>query len=489
MNRELIALKDKVLAIVDIETTGCSASYDRIIEIGILRIEEGKVVKIFNKLINPQRSVSTTITSITGINLEDLLGAPTFEDISFEIKELLDGAIFVAHNARFDYGFIKNEFKRLGENFSAKCLCSVRLSRKLFPKYKSHDLTSIIERFNLSCKNRHRAFDDAKVIWDFFLHIEKLGKHNLFEKTSKEILKQHTFPQLLKEKTVDNLPEGPGVYTFFGPEGETLYIGKSRNIRHRVLSHFRADHLSQKEMSLCEQTVRIEAVETAGELGALLLESERVKKEHPLYNRVLRRKSELVIARKFIKDNYAQIILERVGEIEIEGYGNVMAIFKSLSQAKEFLKQSSLEYKLCPKLLGLEKGNTCFYYQLGKCNGACKDKEKPEEYNQRFDEAFKARRLKSWPFIGPILIEEKKSDLEKQGFILDNWCLLKTIVSNEDNTEGISYTPKFDYDSYKIFARYLTNPANRRNVKHLSRREFQAISANELERDFERVIE
>jgi len=156
---------------VDIETTGTSARHDRVIEIGILRVENDMIVKKYNQLINPETHVSPFITQITGITPDDLEDAPTFEIVKDEVYELLQNTVFVAHNVRFDHGFLKNEFKRFDMKLSMKQLCTVQLSRRLYSQFKQHNLNSIIARFGFDCNNRHRAFDDAEVLWDFYQKI------------------------------------------------------------------------------------------------------------------------------------------------------------------------------------------------------------------------------------------------------------------------------------------------------------------------------
>ncbi|MDB5254121.1 MAG: polC [Parcubacteria group bacterium] len=462
-------LRDKIFAIVDVETTGTSPTFDRCIELGIIRVENGLVTERFQTLLDPQKNLPSSITTITGIQAEDLLGAPLFEDVSDKVSELLEGAVFVAHNARFDYSFMKNEFKRVGKTYSAKNLCTVRLSRKLFPGHKKHDLSTLIERFGFECENRHRALDDAEVLWSF---LEKMDMERgmELEKSIAELLKENTLPQFLDETSIRVLPEGPGVYVFYGPEDEILYIGKSKNVRYRVLSHFSNDHATAKEMHLCQQTVRVYGIQTAGELSALLLESRMIKEHSPLYNRLLRRTHELVVARKTLDKGYERIELERIKGIEASEYSNILGIFKNVRQAKEFLKSAQDEHSLCPKLLGLETGKgACFYSQLQKCLGACTGKEASKEYNIRLKLAFKTRRMKAWPFSGPVLIEEKIDDERKHSFILDNWCLLKDIETTEDDTVERVHSASFDYDSYKIFVRYIKDPLYRKTITPLSR--------------------
>ncbi len=161
------SFKEESFVIVDVETTGASPLRDRIIDIGIIRIEKGEIVERYSTVIDPEKYVPPSIFSLTGISEQEIQRAPTFNDIAQDIKSLLDGAIFVAHNARFDYGFIKNELKRAGISFNAKCLCTVKLSRALFPRERKHDLSTIIERYDFTCSSRHRAMPDAEVLVDF----------------------------------------------------------------------------------------------------------------------------------------------------------------------------------------------------------------------------------------------------------------------------------------------------------------------------------
>ena len=128
------------LAFIDVETTGTRASYDRIIEIGILRIEDNKLVKTFKSLINPQSYLPKEITMLTGITQQDIENAPTFRSIKDEIFETLKDCTFVAHNVRFDYAFLKHEFLREHITYSSKHFCTVRLSRILFPQWQRHNL-------------------------------------------------------------------------------------------------------------------------------------------------------------------------------------------------------------------------------------------------------------------------------------------------------------------------------------------------------------
>jgi len=457
---------------VDVETTGGSAHYDRIIEVGIVRVENDQVVRTFNSCVNPRTYLSPFITDITGITAKELETAPEFENIAHELIELMDGCIFVAHNARFDYGFLKNEFKRIDIQFNPKQMCSVKLSKMLFPQYTHHNLDSIIERFGIPCNRRHRAYDDAHVIWQFFQAIDKMLPEDTVQNAFATLLKQPSLPAHMPVDTLESLPELPGVYIFYGDSPTPLYIGKSVNIKERVLSHFNSDYSSHKEMNICQQATRIECVPTAGELGALLLESSLIKQLQPMYNRMLRNTRKLVVVKKSEdKEGYMSVIVEEVSQIEIADLEEIVGIFKSRKQAKDFLSHLVKDHMLCERRLGLEKTKgSCFSYKLGICKGACIGKEMPLKYNLRFIEAFVKYRIKQWPFKGPVVIGEEDAQREiSDQFILDKWCLIDKVRSQaDDNISPYSIDSiSFDYDTYKILVRYVFDKKNIHSIRAL----------------------
>lgn len=463
------------LAILDVETTGASSPYDRIIEIGVIRIEKGKIVKKFETLLNPEVSISPFIENLTGILNNDLQKAPLFSEIKEDLIELLEGCTFVAHNARFDYSFIKNEFKRIGISYSAKQLCSVKVSRYLFPKFSHHNLDSIIERFEISCIRRHRALDDALVVWNFLKKIEKSVDSKKLEKVFDAILKKPSLPPLLKQTDVSSLPEKTGVYLFYGKSEIPLYIGKSKNIKDRVISHFINDTDSSTEMEISQQVERIEHVVTGGELSALLLESELIKKMQPLYNRKLRYSRRLVTLRKKItKEGYFSLKILNGEEIKSDDIENVLGIFKSEKSAKEHLSNLVVENSLCQKMLGLQSGSgPCFSYHLEVCRGACIKKERPEIFNARFIMAFAKTKLKAWPFNGPILVMEKNENLE-EALIFDKWCYLGKYSEYNSSQDTLAIS---DFDVYKILDRFLKDEGNLKKISTISQQSILEVKS------------
>ena len=455
------------LAIIDVETTGGSAPYDRIIEIGIVRVENNKIVRKFETLINPETTLSPFIENLTGIVTKDLENAPLFSEIKSEIVELLDDAIFVAHNARFDYSFIKNELKRIGIPYSAKQLCTVKLSRLLFPAFSHHNLDSIIERFEIECKRRHRAYDDAYVLWEFLQKIPNTISEEKFEKALQAILKKPSLPPLLKSSQIAKLPEKAGVYIFYGSSAIPLYIGKSISIKDRVMSHFINDTDSSTELEISQQVERIETILTGGELSALLLESELIKKMQPIYNRKLRHARKLVtLKRKLTKEGYHSVSISNGEEIKSDEIEDVLGIFKSVKSAKEHLANLVDEYSLCQKMVGLQKiSGPCFSYHLEKCKGACVGAENPNIFNARFIMAFSKTKLSAWPFSGPILVKEKKDDIG-EAMLFDKWCYLGK-YSEYVYEESNDVTTLSDMDVYKILKRFINDKNSYKKITTL----------------------
>ncbi len=161
-------LLDRPLAFVDIETTGSSPATSRVLEVGVVRVEGNRVVGTYQSLVQPDESVPSWITRLTGIADDYVAEAPRFEQAAAELRRVLDGAVFVAHNVWFDYGFLRREFGRLEMAFGPPLLCTVALSRRLFPEYRHHRLADLIERHGLVTAARHRAFDDAEALWQFY---------------------------------------------------------------------------------------------------------------------------------------------------------------------------------------------------------------------------------------------------------------------------------------------------------------------------------
>lgn len=445
----------QALAFVDLETTGASPTKDRITEIGIVLVDE-QGVREWSQLIYPQMRIPLFIEQMTGISNAMVADAPTFAEIASSVASLLQGHLFIAHNARFDYGFLKNEFKRVGLSFKPSVLCTVKLSRTLFPNYRHHNLDSLIERYQLTAKERHRALADAQLIYQFWQYLQGSIAATILQDTVQQLLQRSSLPSQLDPMLVHELPEGPGVYLFYGRNDLPLYIGKSINIKQRVLAHFAADHRHSKEMSLSQQIQRIEWIETAGELGALLIESKLIKQLLPIYNQRLRRKNALCTWQlsQTVPSKPWQPLLTWANDLNLGSQEPHYGLFHTQRDAHKAMRSLAEQQQLCLGILGLDKiskGKPCFAYQLKKCQGACVGKEPINHHNLRLLTALTTLKLAIWPYAGAIGIQEGE-DLH----VLDHWCYLGTAKHADDIPALLSSArPTFDRDSYQLLSKVL----------------------------------
>jgi DNA polymerase-3 subunit epsilon len=276
------------MAFVDLETTGATAAADRITEIGVVEVDaEG--TREWSTLVNPQTHIPEFIQRLTGISNAMVAGAPSFGELAAGLRQRLDGCLFVAHNANFDYGFLKAEFARVGIDFRATVLCTVKLSRRLFPEHRKHNLDSLIERHGLRIGQRHRALGDAQAIAQFWQCVLRDVDAERREAVVRELTARPRLPPHLGDDEIEALPAGPGVYLFYGENDQPLYVGRSKTLRKRVLAHF----ATEKPAELAQQVRRIDYIEIAGELDVLLTEARMIRQLKPTMNPPSKRKDEL----------------------------------------------------------------------------------------------------------------------------------------------------------------------------------------------------
>lgn len=280
---------DKKFAIIDIETTGGSAKRDKITEIAIVLHDGSQILDTWQTLINPERSIPYFITKITGINDEMVHNAPKFYEIAKEIVERTEDALFVAHNVRFDYGFIAEEFSQLGYTYSKPQLCTVQMSRRAFPGLKSYSLGNLVQHFSIPLPNHHRAMDDALATSELFSKIvQSTYYQKMYPILGRQNLTEQKLPAHIDRKYLDCIPNAPGVYYFLNEKGQIIYVGKSIHLRKRIYDHF-ADK-SERAARLQAAVSSIDYQYTGNELAALLLESFEIKALSPLFNKAQRRR-------------------------------------------------------------------------------------------------------------------------------------------------------------------------------------------------------
>ncbi|MCC2637803.1 MAG: ethanolamine utilization protein [Moraxellaceae bacterium] len=445
--------------IVDLETTGGRAAWDRITEIGLIEIDADGAVREWSSLVNPGVGIPATIQTLTGITNEMVASAPRFEELAAALHARLAGRLFIAHNARFDYGFLRNEFGRCGLRFSTRPLDTVRLSRMLYPDAPGHSLDAIIERHGLVIGQRHRALGDARAVAAFLGCAEAECGGERLAAVLAELRKRPSLPPYL-EDNFDALPETPGVYFFYGEADALLYVGKSKNLQARVPVHFAGSDTSTRALRLAQQVRRVEWEETAGELSALLREARLVKERQPLFNRRLRRESRLCSLR-LAEDGEGLLRPEVVFAAGMKGVPpRLFGLFASPAAIKQKLREIAAEHRLCLYATGLEKRSRrpCSARQLQRCAGHCAGIESTAEHNARFSEALQALALRVWPWQGPVgVVEECAENGHREIQVVDNWCWLGS-AHGEDELQAILAAPPqavFDRDTYSLLVSVL----------------------------------
>jgi DNA polymerase-3 subunit epsilon len=456
--------------IVDLETTGGRAAWDRITEIGLIGIAADGSVSEWSTLVNPGCSIPPHIQWLTGISNEMVAEAPAFEDLAAELHARLSGRLFIAHNARFDYGFLRSEFGRSGLRYVTRPLCTVRLSRALYPDSPRHNLDTVVARHGIAMENRHRALGDARAVFDFLrIAGAEQGPERMTQALA-ELRKRPALPPYL-EDNLDTLPETPGVYFFYGEDDVLLYVGKSKNLAARVPSHFASGDSSGKALRLAQQVRRIEWEETAGELSALLREARLVKERQPLHNRLLRREARLC-SLQLVEGADGLLQPDIVYAADLAGIRPRMyGLFAGATAAKKKLRDLVTEHRLCLYATGLEQRSLrpCSARQLKRCSGYCDGNESTVQHNLRFLQALQELALKVWPWPGPVgVVEECAENGLREIQVIDNWCWLGSASSDEELQEILAapQRPVFDRDTYSLLVSALFG-RNKRQVMPL----------------------
>jgi DNA polymerase-3 subunit epsilon len=410
-------------AIVDIETTGGYAAANGITEISIHVFDGENVVEIYETLINPGQPIPYYIQSMTGITDEMVADAPRFEEVAERINTILTGKIFVAHNVNFDYSFVNAHLKRSGFELGIKKLCTVRLSRKIFPGFSSYSLGKLCQSLGIIITDRHRAGGDTAATVKVFQLLLQNDKEQHITKSLQKNSKESTLPPNVPKEDFDKLPYTPGVYYFHNEKGKIIYVGKANNIRYRINSHFSNNSESRQKQNFLQHTHAISFTDCATELMACILESTEIKKRWPVFNS----------SQKRWEDTYGIYLYEdqngyyRLAIDKNRKRLNPIYTFHYIVDGHAIIRKLIQEFNLCPKLCFIQKDNDkCEGIKEAYCNGACEQLEPAEIYNERIKKAVTS--LRSQPSFA---IVDKGLNGEDQS------CILVC----EGNFYGMGYLP------------------------------------------------
>ncbi len=396
--------------IVDIETTGNGIIGNKITEIAIFKFDGDEIVDEFTSLVNPECEIPAFITGLTGIHNDLVRNAPTLKEIAPRILSITENAIFVAHSVNFDYNVIKNELQGIGHSFVRKKLCTVRLSRSVFPGYRSYSLGKLCSSLEIPLTDRHRARGDAHAtVLLFHKIVRSPDSDQLIKRFLNARSQEATLPPSLPRSQYDRLPNKTGIYFFKNVKGEIIYTGKAKNIKKRVLGHFYDK--SEKEVQMCRETQSIDFELAGNELVAFLMESTAIKHHFPVYNR----------AQKYRVPQYGIFNYEDRNGIMHLAFNKAKAIpqslatFYNVTECREFLEGLCSDFGLCPKYCHLqEQVSHCTHFRVTSCDGICRGEETVVAYNKKVLKAIRFVENNKENFI----IREQGRNSEEDAMVL-----------------------------------------------------------------------
>jgi DNA polymerase III subunit epsilon len=371
-------------AIVDIETTGGYAANNDITEIAIVLHDGQSVINRFESLVRPVRTIPYYIQVLTGISNDMVAAAPSFEELAPQLYELLQGRIFVAHNVNFDYSFLKHHFDTAGFDLNCNKLCTVRLSKKVFPGLPSYSLGNLCRHFGITIYNRHRAGGDTDATVRLLEHLLQHNAEPHIQQFIRRGAREQSLPPNLPKEQVDQLPYTPGVYYFHNQTGKVIYVGKAKNLKYRVSSHFTHNGSGKQRQDFLRNIYSISYQSCSTELMAFILESVEIKRLWPEFNNSQKRFTHSFGLYMF-EDNsgYMRLAIDKKKK-----HMQPLYTFNLLTEGHRLVNKLIERFTLCPKLCFMQTApGPCTGTGDATCLGACEHKEPVAEYNGRVAEA------------------------------------------------------------------------------------------------------
>ena len=420
VNLTNLNIEEAEFSVLDFETTGTSAKFARAIEVGIVKMKNGKIIDTYSSLINPGSQIPYQITLLTGITNEDMLNAPYFEDVIEEIDAFISGSILVAHNLTFDLSFLRAEYLRAGKEISEiPKVCTLKLARKIYPALPSKSLGNVVKYLKIKHRHVHRALGDASAtakILDKMLiqlqeehHIDEVGQLISFM----NMPKQKSYRILKKKLSNDysSLPAKPGVYYFKDGNDKIIYVGKAKSLKERVRNYFSSNSI-RKAKKIVSSASRLGFEETNTELSALITESELIKKHKPRFNSQLKKYGQSYFL-KVDKDNHApKISSTSVFDFDGNDYFGPISSRDSVRSILEIIDKSFL-LRECNER-EFKKKKRCYLADIERCTAPCEVNSVQKEYANELAKVYEFLSGKNDSALERLLNRMKKfSEIEK----------------------------------------------------------------------------
>lgn len=415
-----LSIEEAEFSVLDFETTGTSSKFARAIEVGIVKMKNGKVIDTYSSLINPGSQIPYQITLLTGITNEDVLNAPYFEDIIDEIDFFISGSILVAHNLPFDLSFLKSEYLRAGKEIGEiPKVCTLKLARKIYPALPSKSLGNVVKFLKIKHRHVHRALGDASAtakILDKMLtqlqeehHIDEVGQLINFM----NMPKQKSYRILKKKLSNDfsSLPAKPGVYFFKDGNDKIIYVGKAILLKERVRNYFSSNSI-RKAKKIVSSASRLGYEETNTELAALITESELIKKHKPRFNTQLKKYGQSYFLKIDRNNPAAKVTSSSIFDFDGNDYFGPISSRDSVRSILEIIDKSFLLRECSER--EFKKKRSCYLADIERCTAPCEVNSVQKEYKQELEKVYEFLAGKNDSALERLINRMKKfSEIEK----------------------------------------------------------------------------
>jgi DNA polymerase III subunit epsilon len=446
------------LAFIDVETTGLNPATNRITEIGVVTLT-GHTVERWTTLIRTTAPAQERIHSLRPRSAVDDTDAPRFADVAHELERRLSGRLLVAHNARFDYAFLKAEFERVKILFHPAIVCSVMLARKMYPLLSHYDLDSLADHHGLVVDIRHRALPDADLLYQFWTVLLREKSMREISRTVADLLAGPMFPPHLDPSLIDRLPGAPGAYVMYGEHNDPIFVGAADNLRLHLRDYFRIDQATASALQLSHRVTNITWRATCGPFGARL---RAAIMGAALFAAPRNIANAAALSWQFNPQAVPSVSLVSINE-RVERQYETFGLFASERKARNALRRLASARRLCHAMLGIADGgevSICLACPIDRGGSKCGRRVDRARQLTRILIALKPIRVPPWPYRGAVGIRERR-DLH----VFRDWRYLGT-ASNEAEVHALAQEAMGDFDKriYQIVAQELTRLPRQRIV-------------------------
>ncbi len=382
-----IPFEEAEYCVFDFETTGMSGRQDKVIEIGMVKIQNGKISDIFSSFINPGRPIPYFITKLTGITNADVENAPFFDEVFYRMKEFIGDAVLIAHNLSFDHSFLKHECENAELEFLANdAVCTLRLARKLYPQFPSKSLGKLTKSLKIRHRNIHRGLGDsmatAKILLRMFPALRE--EHNI--DTVSDLVNFQNLPastkpyRIIKKKLLDDfskIPDQPGVYFYKNTKNEIIYIGKAKSLKDRLNNYF-SNNAIRKAKDIVRKASGLEFHTTNSELTALIAEAELIKTHYPKQNKMLKKYPRSYFLKLTLTHNYPSVEVTSNFDFDGNDYYGPYPNRETANILKEIIDKT-FQIREC-SLKEFNKGRRCYLADIERCLAPCVEKNVNDHY-------------------------------------------------------------------------------------------------------------